>query len=439
MAEYYPLISRAVANLGDSTPDQRKALYARATHALVAQLRSSEPPIPEAEIEQEQLSLEDAIRRVETEIAGGVGRDLLERDEAPPQAAAPPEPQTSLRAWQETRAAAPEQAPAPEPADAGAAYRDEFTYQPERFDEPPAPPTGERLRPPAPRVEAQDRRWVRAAVIAGAVAVVVGLTAAAAIMLKRPASDFAPQPQAARPTETEGKAQERLGGEPPPAVTAQAPAPAGQPSPSPAPAAPAPSAPAAGQPPAAPAQGPAIPAAQRAVLVEQPPEGTQELKPVGGRAIWRLDNVVGGPGEPLDAGIRADIDIPEAGLKVAVLIRKNRDGALPASHTVEMTFMPPSGLPNGPVKDVAVPEMRQDEGVRGTPLGGIAVPVKENLFLIGLSNLPQDVQRNLELIRNRNWWVIAFRYANGRRAILLFEKGQAGDRTIADALQAWQQ
>ncbi len=63
MAEYYPLISRAVSNLGTSTPDQRRALYARATHALLAQLRSSDPPIPDDEIDRERLSLEDAIAR----------------------------------------------------------------------------------------------------------------------------------------------------------------------------------------------------------------------------------------------------------------------------------------------------------------------------------------------------------------------------------------
>ncbi len=35
--------------------------------------------------------------------------------------------------------------------------------------------------------------------------------------------------------------------------------------------------------------------------------------------------------------------------------------------------------------------------------------------------------------------MVPLRFANGRRAILLFEKGVTGERTVVDALQAWQQ
>ena len=86
-----------------------------------------------------------------------------------------------------------------------------------------------------------------------------------------------------------------------------------------------------------------------------------------------------------------------------------------------------------------MPEMRNEETVRGTPLAGIAVPVTENMFLIGLSNLPADITRNIELLRQRNWLMTPLRFANGRRALLLFEKGPTGDRTVSDAFNGWQQ
>jgi hypothetical protein len=69
MADYYPLVSRAVAGLEKNDHESRQALYERARSALVAQLRSMTPAVSESDIEREQLALEGAIRRVEAEYA----------------------------------------------------------------------------------------------------------------------------------------------------------------------------------------------------------------------------------------------------------------------------------------------------------------------------------------------------------------------------------
>ncbi len=70
MADYYPLIARAIAGLDPSAPgESRRALYERARSALIAQLRSVEPALSEAEITRERLALEDAVRRVEADAA----------------------------------------------------------------------------------------------------------------------------------------------------------------------------------------------------------------------------------------------------------------------------------------------------------------------------------------------------------------------------------
>src|SRR3954468_18978184 len=65
MADYHPLIARAVEGLSDPSPDMRRAVYERARTALIGQLRSLDPPLSEADIERETVSLDDAIRRVE--------------------------------------------------------------------------------------------------------------------------------------------------------------------------------------------------------------------------------------------------------------------------------------------------------------------------------------------------------------------------------------
>ena len=70
MADYYPLIARAIAGLDPSAPgESRRALYERARAALIAQLRGVDPPLSESEITRERLSLEEAVRKVESEAA----------------------------------------------------------------------------------------------------------------------------------------------------------------------------------------------------------------------------------------------------------------------------------------------------------------------------------------------------------------------------------
>jgi hypothetical protein len=70
MADYYPLIARAIFGLDPSAPgESRRALYERARGALTAQLQSVQTLISESEITRERLSLEDAVRQVESEAA----------------------------------------------------------------------------------------------------------------------------------------------------------------------------------------------------------------------------------------------------------------------------------------------------------------------------------------------------------------------------------
>jgi hypothetical protein len=70
MADYYPLIARAIAGLDPSAPgESRRALYERARTALTNQLRGVQPPLGESEISGETLALEKAVRRVESEAA----------------------------------------------------------------------------------------------------------------------------------------------------------------------------------------------------------------------------------------------------------------------------------------------------------------------------------------------------------------------------------
>jgi hypothetical protein len=69
MADYYPLISRAVAALEKNNGENRRAIYERARQALLAQLRGVTPALEESDITRERLALEESIRKVEAESA----------------------------------------------------------------------------------------------------------------------------------------------------------------------------------------------------------------------------------------------------------------------------------------------------------------------------------------------------------------------------------
>src|SRR5215475_13736670 len=69
MADYYPLISRAVAALEKNNGENRRGLYERARAALLAQLRGVTPALEESDITRERLALEESIRKVEAEAA----------------------------------------------------------------------------------------------------------------------------------------------------------------------------------------------------------------------------------------------------------------------------------------------------------------------------------------------------------------------------------
>ena len=82
MADYHSLLMRAVANLPNAgTPASRGAIYERARKALLEQLRSLRPPLPEGDITREETALDAAIAEIEERYGP--------QDPAPPLASPP--------------------------------------------------------------------------------------------------------------------------------------------------------------------------------------------------------------------------------------------------------------------------------------------------------------------------------------------------------------
>jgi hypothetical protein len=191
-----------------------------------------------------------------------------------------------------------------------------------------------------------------------------------------------------------------------------------------------------GQPPAT-ENNPEAAVAQRVVLYEEDPADQAGKKYVG-TALWRAETAAPAAGQAPDRAVRADINIPDR-MQVVWSLRRNNDKDLPASHTISIQFTLPPNFQHGGVSEIRGVLMKQSEQTRGVSLAGISVKVTNNYFLVGLSATDADVQRNIQMLKERGWFDVAIVYTDGRRAILAVEKGTPGDKAFADAFAAWGQ
>src|SRR6185295_474618 len=126
--------------------------------------------------------------------------------------------------------------------------------------------------------------------------------------------------------------------------------------------------------------------------------------------------------QPPELAIRADIDVPDRKLTMTLSLRREKEKSV-MSHTVAVEFKVPGDFPAGGISNVPGILMKQAEQTRGVPLAGSAVKVTNAYFLIALSGIDTERERNLQLLKERAWFDIPLVYSNNRRAILAIEKG----------------
>ena len=178
-------------------------------------------------------------------------------------------------------------------------------------------------------------------------------------------------------------------------------------------------------------------AAQKVAFYEED-QGNAAGKQYGGTVVWRTDSISRGPGLAPQVTLRADIEIPERQMSVRWSLRTNEIKALSASHTVELMFKLPADFPHGGISNIPGLLMKEAESSRGVPLAGLGVQAAPNLFLIALSTAEVDVERNIQLLKERSWFDIPVAFDDGRRAIIAVEKGASGERAFSEAFAAWE-
>jgi hypothetical protein len=90
------------------------------------------------------------------------------------------------------------------------------------------------------------------------------------------------------------------------------------------------------------------------------------------------------------------------------------------------------GFRHGGISNVPGLLMKQEETTQGVPLKGASVKVTTNFFLIGLSSLDADMQRNVQLLKEPGWLDIPIVYGDGKRAVLAVQKAPLTEETLAE-------
>jgi hypothetical protein len=176
--------------------------------------------------------------------------------------------------------------------------------------------------------------------------------------------------------------------------------------------------------------------AQAALLYEEDPSDPNG-KQYSGTVTWQADSTSPREGLAPDIVVKADLAIPQRQMSVAMSFRRNTDQTVSASHVFELRFNVPSDPPHGEISKVQGLALKQSEKVRGSLLAGQTLKVMPGYFLVTLSSVQPDMQRNLKLLKEDPWFDIMFLYSNGNRAILAIEKGTAGEKAFAQAFGQW--
>ncbi|HHY49843.1 MAG TPA: hypothetical protein GYA10_08865, partial [Alphaproteobacteria bacterium] len=177
---------------------------------------------------------------------------------------------------------------------------------------------------------------------------------------------------------------------------------------------------------------PASVAGSQSLLLEASDDGTTGAVPFSGTVEWTrgTDEM----GQPTLVG---KANIPARNLSVDVLIRKNADPSLPASHLMEINFHVTDSFIGGSIAGLPGVLLKNEELVQGTPLVGASARVVGNSFLFALSASPEDLANNSQLLTGRKWMDLALIYATGKRAIITLEKDSDAQNLFAEVFADW--
>jgi len=484
MADYYSILEKTISGLPNNTPEIRDAVYKKARTAIETQLRNMNPTPSEEAIASQLKLLEEAIVLIDSEY---VPESLTVLEEEPPQAELPPEPEVSpiastLPPMSETTDSVVERvetaidkiqteevapasiplgdSPTPETAPISVAPVTQDTLDPMVSADPTLVP---------PSVTEMDEKK-SGGFLGGLIKllVVLGLLGGAGYAVwknKDELTDFATnlmtpaevveeqvtpdpaseetepevatpdpvepevtEPEVVEPEITEPEVVEPEVTEPevvePEVVEPEVVEPETTEEP-------------VDEEPSSSEQSGVIPIGEVAYLYEEGTAGSGATR-TNAAITWELQQQSLNANSPAEPVIIGKMDIPEKGMSIDIVLKRNIDAAVSASHMVEMKFNLPADFPGKSVESIARFVMKSTEEAPGEPLAAVPLKVSEGNFLIALDNLAQAVALNTQLLKGSSWIDIPVVYGTGKRALLTLEKGGTGQRVFDEAFNDWQ-
>lgn len=180
-----------------------------------------------------------------------------------------------------------------------------------------------------------------------------------------------------------------------------------------------------------------IPIGEVAYLYEEGSAGSGATR-TNAAITWELRQESLNAGSPPESVIVGKMDIPEKNASIDIVLKRNIDAAVSASHMIEVQFNLPPNFQGKSVESIARFVMKATEEAPGEPLAAVPVKVSEGNFLIALDNLQQAVTLNTQLLQNSSWIDVPIVYGTGKRALLTLEKGGTGERVFTEAFKDWQ-
>jgi hypothetical protein len=174
------------------------------------------------------------------------------------------------------------------------------------------------------------------------------------------------------------------------------------------------------------------PSGGQSLLLEASDDGKTGAVPFSGTVSW----LVGSD----EAGLPTLIGtawISARDLGVDMVIRKNVDTAIPASHLITVRFKISDSFIGGSVAGMPGVLLKNEELIQGLPLVGSSRRLEGNSFQMALSSTPEDVRANTDLLSARSWIDLAVIYATGKRAIVTLEKDAAAQEMFRSVFDTW--